>query len=100
MHIVGVGEFIFTSVLSEGTLEGYDLILAQFLAKCPYVTVLNGGCGKPSHMLKAFRLGASNVAASSMFLYTDTTPRDCAEYLVKRGIDVRNDPVEFKIGVR
>ena len=91
-HLAGVGEMLVTSVMHDGKMKGMDLHLADMLAGCPYVTVLNGGAERPEDMLEAFDRGIDAVGASSMFLFTDITPRDCAEFLHANGVPVRNDP--------
>jgi cyclase len=84
------GEILLTHMDSEGMRQGYCLeLLARMLErwKCPII--INGGCGCPDHMLQAIQAGAHAVAASSMFLFTETTPKDCARYLHNHGIPVR-----------
>ena len=85
-----VGEVLLTSMDHEGMRGGYDPpVIAHIskLLKCPIIA--NGGCGKPEHMLEAIQAGADAVAASSMFLFTDTTPKSCAKYLHEAGVPVR-----------
>jgi cyclase len=90
-HVISpCGEVLLTSIPNEGTRIGYDIKLLDIVQKrykCPII--LNGGCGTPEHMLEAFKAGAHAVAASSMFLFTDTTPKSCARYLHEQGIEVR-----------
>jgi cyclase len=86
-----VGEILLTSMARNGTKLGYDEVPSLLNnSKLPPI-VVNGGCGEPAHMLKAFQQGANACAASSMFLFTEWTPRDCAKYLQDKGIGVRVD---------
>ncbi len=92
----GVGEILLTSVSAEGGRKGYHIgLLKQTvrLAQCPIL--INGGCGEPAHMLEAVNAGAHAVCASSMFLFTDTTPKDCSRYLHEHGIPARLDDEKF-----
>lgn len=89
---MGAGEILLTSVQREGMMTGYGLeVIRQTceLVRCPVVA--HGGCGSPQHMLEAINAGASAVAAGALFQFTDTTPKDCAKYLHKHGIEVRLD---------
>jgi imidazole glycerol-phosphate synthase subunit HisF len=86
----GAGEILLTSVDRNGTMEGYDLDLIRSVCVCVDIPVIaNGGCGKPEHMLEAIQAGAHAVAASTMFLFTETTPRDCSRYLADHGVETR-----------
>jgi len=100
-----VGEILLVDVLNSGLMQGYN-INAVFEAcydhdkphNTPIVPL--GGCGKPEHMAEAFRVGAHAVAASSMFLFRDITPKQCARELQKSGFRVRvdnlsKDDIEF-----
>lgn len=86
----GAGEILLTCYVSDGLMEGYNLNLIQEASDAVDIPVIaNGGCGEPVHMLQALEAGASAVAAGSMFLYTEETPRSCAEKLTEWGCDVR-----------
>lgn len=89
----GCGEILLTSINKNGTLKGYDLLLIQDICKEISIPVIaNGGCYDWLCMKHAIEVGASAVAASTMFLHTDTTPRDCARALHEAGVPVRLDP--------
>lgn len=88
--VEGAGEILLTDCSKDGTLSGYNLDLIRSVANAVGVPVIaSGGCGSPSDMALALDAGASAVAAGSMFLYTETTPKDCADYLHERGYNVR-----------
>ena len=87
MYMCGAGEILLTSMDEEGTMEGYDIeLLIRVADRLNIPVIINGGAGDPSHMEQAIKNGASAVAASSMFLFKDFTPRDCAKYLQERGL--------------
>lgn len=85
-----VGEILLTAVYKNGTKKGYDTNLLASIASVSRVPVIiNGGCGEPAHMAAAFDAGADAVAASTMFLFSDYTPRECAKYLIELNHPVR-----------
>lgn len=86
----GAGEILLTTMMNEGTMQGYDCrTIEKVTSKVKIPVVAHGGCGEPKHMLDALNAGASAVAAGSMFLYTEVTPKICAEYLASEGVPVR-----------
>lgn len=86
----GAGEILLTTIMNEGLMQGYDLKLIERVANSVSIPVIaHGGCGEPKHMAEAFDAGANAVAAGSMFLFTQTTPKDCALYLRDNGYNVR-----------
>lgn len=86
----GAGEICLTNIDHDGSMKGYDIRHIEHAVKsCNIPIIANGGCGFPRDMEKALSVGAHAVAASSMFLYTDVTPKDCAKYLHTQGYKVR-----------
>ena len=86
----GAGEILLTSIDREGMMEGYDLEMIKMVSEAVTIPVIaNGGGGTYEHMFEAIKSGASAVAASSMFLFTEQTPRGAAEYMSKRGVETR-----------
>lgn len=87
---IGVGEIIITDATLDGTMNGYNGdMIEEAVQRSKVPIIANGGCGSPEHMAAALDAGASAVAAGSMFLYTEETPKSCAKYLSERGYDVR-----------
>lgn len=87
-----IGQLIISSRNRDGTLTGYDLEAISYVSsvnKKDIPVVASSGCGTPNHMHQAFNVGASAVSASSMFMFTSTTPRDAAKYLDAQGHCVR-----------
>jgi cyclase len=67
---LGCGELILNSIDKDGTMKGYDLELinkATGVLEIPVVAV--GGAGTIQHLAEAVNVGASGVAAGSMFVY-------------------------------
>jgi cyclase len=94
IHYIDPGEVLLTSKAHNGTMQGYDLEPIWEVASrvgCPVIA--NGGAGHPDHFAEALddAQGAAHaVAASSIFLFTDWTPRSAAKYLKeKKNIEVR-----------
>ena len=87
---VGAGEILLTSIDCDGTMEGYDIELIASVTSVVSVPVIaSGGAGNYAHMAEALNAGASAVAASSMYHFTETTPLGAKTYLAERGFPVR-----------
>lgn len=90
VNFVKPGEILATCVDCNGTLGGYDIEgLRRLSDLLPMPIIASGGCGSPAHMQAALEAGAHAVAASSMWSFTDHTPRSCVRYLSKHGVEVR-----------
>lgn len=89
---LGAGEILLTSIDRDGTMEGYDLQIVRDVSKEVNIPVIaSGGAGSYDDMLQAVRAGgASAVAASSMYLFTQNTPLEAKAYLSARGVAVRH----------
>jgi len=86
----GAGEILLTAIDREGTMEGYDLDMIHVVSEAVDIPVIaHGGCSGYEDMYCAIQAGASAVAAGALFQFTDCTPRGAAEYLAKRGVEVR-----------
>ena len=87
----GAGEILITSIDRDGTLLGYDLELVRRVASAVRVPVIaSGGAGSYADLDAALRdAGASAVAASAMFQFTQQTPLGAKQYLRERGVPVR-----------
>ncbi len=90
MERFGAGEILLTSIDRDGMMDGYDLDMIHAVSEAVSIPVIAaGGCGTYEHMYEAIQAGADAVAASSIFLFTDATPRGAAEYLTARGVTCR-----------
>ena len=87
----GAGEFILNSVDNDGMMNGFDLKLINYVEKLtnlPIVCV--GGGGDMSHYVELFsNTNCDSVASSSIFHFTQFTPRDIKEKLHSIGKPVR-----------
>jgi cyclase len=67
---LGAGEILLNMIDKDGTLSGYDLKLAEDLAKAVAVPViLAGGAASLADFKKAVEVGVSAVAAGAMFVF-------------------------------
>ena len=87
----GIGELLLTSVERNGTMKGYDLGLTKLLSSMISVPIITcGGAGKLDHFSTALKEGgASSVAASSFFHFTDQNILKTKSYLRNSGAYVR-----------
>ena len=90
MQDANCGEILFTSIDRDGTMSGYDVeMVARLNEALEIPLVISGGCGGLEHCIAAFGAGASAVAVSSLFLFTDHSPIKLRSHLVSNGINVR-----------
>jgi len=84
------GEILLTSIDRDGTFDGYDLeMLERLNEQLDVPVVLSGGAGNLDHCIAALRGGASGIAISSMFLFTDHSPIKLRSHLFSSGLNVR-----------
>jgi cyclase len=84
------GEILLTSIDRDGTMDGYDLEMIHRVAdRLGVQLIVSGGCGSLQHAIDALEAGASAVAVSSMFLFTDHSPIKLRSHLASRGLNVR-----------
>ncbi len=88
---LGVGEILITSIERDGTMMGYDLELTEAVTSSVTIPVIaSGGAGNYQHMIDAvLKAGASAVAASSIFHFTEHTPAGAKAALAAAGVPVR-----------
>ena len=89
----GAGELLLTSIDRDGTMNGYDLELIEKVVSAVGIPVIaSGGAGTYQHMFEAVsKSGASAVAASSMFQFTEQTPAEAKSFLFNKGVSVRSN---------
>lgn len=86
----GAGEILINSVEKDGTMEGADLELADLVARATRLPVIYaGGVSSPYDAASAGATSVSAIGISSIFHFTDATPRDCATELINQGIPAR-----------
>lgn len=88
---VQVGEIILTSVSFEGVMRGLDNDLYEsILPKINSPVIVHGGAGKPEDFTKISNQECiSGYAASSIYAYTQYTPKDVKLCLQESGINMR-----------
>ena len=86
----GVGEILLTDIEKDGTLTGPNLDLIRTVDNSVGIPIVYcGGIRGGADCLEAIKAGASAVAIGSTFLYTETTPKDIAEYLHEHNVPIR-----------
>ncbi len=70
MQDLGAGELFLTAIDRDGTMSGYDLELVQNVVEAVSLPVIvAGGAGRLSDFADAERVGATAMAAGSMFVF-------------------------------
>jgi cyclase len=87
----GCGEILLTSMDTDGTKAGYDILLTKAVAAAVEVPVIaSGGAGDLQHMVDVVRDGnASAVLAASIFHFGEFTIPECKLFLNAAGLPVR-----------
>ena len=87
----GAGEIFLNSIDRDGTMEGYDLEMADRVAHAVSVPViLSGGAGNFMHLADAFtRTAVSAAACASLFHFGDNNPIRARSYLRNLGVPMR-----------
>lgn len=88
---LGAGELLLTSIDRDGTMQGYDIEATRRVATAVSIPVIaSGGAGSYEDMAEVLRDGkASDVAAASIFHFTQQTPLEAKRYLAAQGFRVR-----------
>lgn len=91
MSKLGVGEIFLNSIDRDGTMEGYDLGLAEKVAQAVNIPVIVcGGAGNFMHLanlLKGTQVAAA--ACASIFHFGDNNPIRARSYLRNLGVPMR-----------
>ena len=76
-------------------MEGFDIDLIRKVASEVSIPVIaSGGAGSYEDIEQAISQGkASAVSASSIYLFTESTPLGAKKHLAEKGIPVRNSAV-------
>jgi imidazole glycerol-phosphate synthase subunit HisF len=87
----GAGEILLTSIDSDGTENGYDIMLTKEICQATRIPIIaSGGCGSPKHMLEVFEKADVDAAlAASIFHYKKSTIDKVKKYLKENGIKIR-----------
>lgn len=85
-----VGEILINSIDRDGTLIGYDLELLKIILSHTNIPIIfSGGCGSLNHIYEAIYAGADAVSAASIFYYVGESSKTIKDFLLKKGIYVR-----------
>jgi cyclase len=87
----GAGEILLNSIDRDGTMQGYDLEMAQRVADAvPIPVIVSGGAGNFKHLAELLRdTSASAAACASLFHFGDNNPIRARSYLRNAGIPMR-----------
>ena len=87
----GAGEILLTSMDTDGTRDGYDVVLLRAVADAVRIPVIaSGGAGRLEHFYQALTDGRASAAlAASLFHYKQWTIAQVKAYLAERGVPVR-----------
>jgi imidazole glycerol-phosphate synthase subunit HisF len=88
---LGAGEILLTSIDSDGTKDGFDLVLTRRVSESVSVPVIaSGGAGSADDFAEVFVSGTADAAlAASVFHYGDIRIPALKSFLRMRGVEVR-----------
>jgi cyclase len=88
---LGAGEFLLNSINRDGMMNGYDYEFIRMIKnKIKIPLIASGGAGNCDHILKLFSYCKADAAsASSLFHFTEITPKEVKIFLEKNKINVR-----------
>ena len=91
VEVSGAGEILLTSIDSDGTKNGYDILLIEQIVNNVGIPVIaSGGCGKPEHMIDVFKnTNVSAALAASIFHYETHSVNRVKQLIKENGIKVR-----------
>ncbi len=87
---LGAGEILLTSMDTDGTKGGFDILITERIAKNINIPVIaSGGAGSMEHILEAFKHGADAALAASIFHYRQIEIAALKRFLAANGVGVR-----------
>ena len=88
---LGAGEILLTSMLHDGTKDGYAIDITRAVSEAVNVPVIaSGGSGTMQHFADIFHCGKADAAlAASIFHYNEIAIPELKKYLKANGIEVR-----------
>jgi cyclase len=88
---LGAGELLLTSMLGDGTKNGFSIDITQAVSAAVNIPVIaSGGAGKMEHFKEVFEMtGCSAALAASIFHYGEIPIPILKNYLLKENISVR-----------
>jgi len=88
---LGAGEIVVNSIDSDGMKDGYDLELLSAIRKRVNVPIIaSGGAGKLEDFYEAATVSdVDGILAASVFHYGEISIRELKDYLIGRGVPMR-----------
>ena len=87
----GIGEIMITSIDKEGTMNGFDLNLLEYIIPFLKVPIIcSGGISSSEHANECFKHGADAVAIAKAFHFSHINPITLRNELSKMDITLRN----------
>lgn len=84
------GEIMLCSIDRDGTMDGYDLEAVHTVSEALDIPLIaSSGAGNLQDCIDALDAGASAIAISSLFLFTDQSPIKVRSFLWSKGQPVR-----------
>ncbi len=86
----GAGEIVLMDMKRDGSLQGYNLDLINYVSiplNIPVVAI--GGCGCWQHMVDGFEAGANACATTVIHHFTAASLKAAKTYLKEKGLPVR-----------
>jgi imidazole glycerol-phosphate synthase subunit HisF len=89
---LGAGELVVNSIDADGTKAGFEIYLTCLIADAVRIPVIaSGGGGKLEHLYEVLTEGHADAAlVASMLHYGEFTVREMKDYLIGKGIKVRD----------
>jgi cyclase len=93
----GAGEILFTSMVHDGTKNGFATDITATLSEAlPVPVIASGGAGTPLHFLDVFTRGKADAAlAASVFHFGEINIPSLKQYLSAYDIPVRHSETGF-----
>lgn len=88
----GGGEILLTSMLRDGTKDGFSLDITQQISTAVNIPVIaSGGAGTMQHFADVFEMAHADAAlAASVFHFGEIDVMELKKYLATKNISVRN----------
>jgi len=90
MQEASCGEVVLCSIDRDGTMIGYDLdMIHRANERLTVPLIASSGAGSLQDCIDVFEAGASAIAISTLFLFTDHSPIKVRSHLRSKGLNVR-----------
>ena len=86
---LGAGEILLNNMERDGTMQGFDLAVVEYVSRVSVPVIACGGCSSYEDMEAALNAGASAVGVGALFQFDDPTPTGAAKFLQAKGVEVR-----------